>query len=69
MIEIHSLLIIAFVAVLAPLINKLPLRVRIPVIVIELVMGILIGWLGYERGDHRLPRGAWSHLSLLSGRA
>jgi Kef-type K+ transport system membrane component KefB len=43
MIEIHSLLIIALVAVLAPLINKLPLRVRIPVIVIELLMGILIG--------------------------
>jgi Kef-type K+ transport system membrane component KefB len=43
MIEIHSLLIIAFVAVLAPLLNKLPLRVRIPVIVIELLMGILIG--------------------------
>jgi Kef-type K+ transport system membrane component KefB len=43
MIEIHSLLIIAFVAVLAPLLNKLPLLVRIPVIVIELLMGILIG--------------------------
>ena len=43
MIEIHSLLIIAFVAVLAPLLTKLPLLVRIPVIVIELLMGILIG--------------------------
>jgi Kef-type K+ transport system membrane component KefB len=43
MIEIHSLLIIAFVAVLAPLLNKLPLPVRIPVIGIELLMGILIG--------------------------
>jgi Kef-type K+ transport system membrane component KefB len=43
MIEFHSLLIIALVAVLAPLINKLPLRLRIPVIVIEIVMGILIG--------------------------
>jgi len=29
MIEIHSLLIIALVAVLAPLINRLPLRVRV----------------------------------------
>jgi Kef-type K+ transport system membrane component KefB len=43
MVEIHSLLIIALVAVVAPLINKLPLRFRIPVIVIELLMGILIG--------------------------
>jgi Kef-type K+ transport system membrane component KefB len=43
MIEIHSLVIIALVAVLAPLINRLPLRVRIPVIVIELLMGVLIG--------------------------
>jgi Kef-type K+ transport system membrane component KefB len=43
MVEFHSLLIIALVAVLAPLINKLPLPVRIPVIVIELVMGIMIG--------------------------
>ena len=36
-------MIIAFVAVLAPLLNKLPLPVRIPVIGIELLMGILIG--------------------------
>lgn len=41
--EIHALFIIAFVAVLAPLLAKLPVLMRTPVVVLELVLGILIG--------------------------
>jgi Kef-type K+ transport system membrane component KefB len=41
--EIHALFIIGLVAVLAPLLNRLPVLVRTPVVVLELVLGILIG--------------------------
>jgi Kef-type K+ transport system membrane component KefB len=41
--EIHTLFIIGFVAVLAPLLARLPALVRTPVVVLELVLGILIG--------------------------
>ena len=41
--EIHALFIMGFVAVLAPLIGRLPARVRAPVVVLELVLGIAIG--------------------------
>jgi Kef-type K+ transport system membrane component KefB len=41
--EIHALFIICFVAVLAPLLARLPALVRTPVVVLELVLGILIG--------------------------
>lgn len=38
-----ELLLIAFVAVLAPLLSELPRNIRVPVIVFEVVLGILIG--------------------------
>lgn len=41
--EIHSLFVIAFIAVLAPLLGRLPALVRTPVVVLELILGILIG--------------------------
>jgi Kef-type K+ transport system membrane component KefB len=41
--EIYSLFIIALIAVLAPLLGRLPALMRTPVIVLELVFGILIG--------------------------
>jgi Kef-type K+ transport system membrane component KefB len=41
--EIHALFIIGFIAVLAPLLAKLPALIRTPVVVLELVLGILIG--------------------------
>jgi Kef-type K+ transport system membrane component KefB len=41
--EIHALFIIGFVAVFAPLLARLPAFVRMPAVVLELVLGILIG--------------------------
>jgi Kef-type K+ transport system membrane component KefB len=41
--EIHALFIICFIAVLAPLLARLPALVRTPVVVLELVLGILVG--------------------------
>ena len=41
--EIHALFIICFIAVLAPLLARLPALIRTPVVVLELVLGILIG--------------------------
>ena len=41
--EIHALFIIGFTAVLAPLLARLPALIRTPVVVLELVLGILIG--------------------------
>jgi Kef-type K+ transport system membrane component KefB len=38
-----ELLLIAFVAMLAPLLTELPRGFRIPVVVIEVILGILIG--------------------------
>jgi Kef-type K+ transport system membrane component KefB len=39
----HALFIIRFIAVLAPLLARLPALIRTPVVVLELVLGILIG--------------------------
>lgn len=39
----HALLIILFVAALAPLLNEVPYRLRPPLVVIEIVFGVLIG--------------------------
>lgn len=44
----HVLLIILLVAALAPLINELPLRFRLPLVVIELLFGIVIGPQGLD---------------------
>jgi Kef-type K+ transport system membrane component KefB len=41
--ELRSLLVIVFVAALAPLVAELPTRLRAPVVVAEIVFGILIG--------------------------
>jgi Kef-type K+ transport system membrane component KefB len=41
--EIHALFIICFIAVLAPSLARLPALIRTPVVVLELVLGILIG--------------------------
>ncbi len=46
--EIYALFFICFVAVLAPLIGRLPPFLRIPVIVLELILGILIGPSGFN---------------------
>lgn len=39
----HPLLIVLFAAALAPLFNELPIRLRLPLVVIELLLGIAIG--------------------------
>ncbi len=39
----HPLLVITFIAVLAPLISEIPLRFRIPSVVLEIVFGVLVG--------------------------
>jgi Kef-type K+ transport system membrane component KefB len=41
--EFHALFIIGFIAVLAPLLAQLPALSRTPVVVLELVLGILVG--------------------------
>jgi Kef-type K+ transport system membrane component KefB len=41
--EFHALFIICFIAVLAPLLARLPALIRTPVVVLELVLGILVG--------------------------
>ncbi len=41
--EIHTLFVVCFVAVLAPLLARLPALARTPVVVLELGLGILIG--------------------------
>ncbi len=38
-----ELLLIVFVAMLAPLLAELPSGIRLPVVVIEIILGILIG--------------------------
>jgi len=39
----HPLLIVLLVAAIAPLFNELPIRLRLPLVVLELVFGILVG--------------------------
>jgi Kef-type K+ transport system membrane component KefB len=40
---LSTLLVIAFVAVLAPLATELPVRVRPPVVVLEVLLGVIVG--------------------------
>jgi Kef-type K+ transport system membrane component KefB len=49
----HPLLVIALIAVLAPLVNELPLRFRVPSVLLEIILGILVGpqVLGWVRAD------------------
>jgi Kef-type K+ transport system membrane component KefB len=39
----HALLVVLFVAALAPLVNELPIRLRLPLVVLELLFGVLVG--------------------------
>jgi Kef-type K+ transport system membrane component KefB len=41
--EIHALFVMGFVAVVAPLLVRLPAFARLPAVVLELILGILIG--------------------------
>lgn len=39
----HALLIVLFVAAVAPLFNELPIRLRLPLVVLELLFGVVVG--------------------------
>jgi Kef-type K+ transport system membrane component KefB len=39
----HELLVVLFVAAIAPLFNELPIRLRLPLVVLELLFGVLVG--------------------------
>lgn len=39
----HPLLVVLFVAAIAPLFNELPIRLRLPLVVLELLFGMLVG--------------------------
>ncbi len=39
----HALLIVLFVAAVAPLFNELPIRLRLPLVVLELLFGVIVG--------------------------
>jgi Kef-type K+ transport system membrane component KefB len=39
----HTLLVVLFVAAIAPLFNELPIRLRLPLVVLELLFGVAIG--------------------------
>ncbi len=39
----HALLVVLFVAAMAPLFNELPIRLRLPLVVLELLFGVAIG--------------------------
>ena len=42
-IELSSLLIIAVIAVAAPLISELPVGLRLPIVLVEIVLGLVVG--------------------------
>ena len=44
----HALLIVLLVAAVAPLFNELPIRLRLPLVVLELLFGILVGPQGLD---------------------
>ena len=44
----HALLVVLFVAALAPLFNELPIRLRLPLVVLELVFGMIVGPYGLD---------------------
>jgi Kef-type K+ transport system membrane component KefB len=39
----HALLVVLFVAAIAPLFNELPIRLRLPLVVLELLFGVIVG--------------------------
>ena len=68
----HPLLVIAAIAVLAPLFGELPLRFRIPGVVLEIVCGILVGpqvlgWVKAEGAVETLWKIGLCLLFLLAG--
>src|SRR5437870_5801896 len=44
----HALLVVLLVAAVAPLFNELPIRLRLPLVVLELLFGILVGPQGLD---------------------
>lgn len=44
----HELLVVLFVGAMAPLFNELPIRLRLPLVVLELVFGIVVGPYGLD---------------------
>jgi len=56
----HALLVVLFVAALAPLFNELPIRLRLPLVVLELVFGMVVGPHGFDLVS------AEGHLRMLS---
>lgn len=63
--EIYSLFFICFVTVLAPLIGRLPRFIRMPVVVLELMLGILIGPSGFNWVSSQGAIGFLGHLGLI----
>ncbi|MFO1205865.1 MAG: cation:proton antiporter [Burkholderiales bacterium] len=68
----HPLLIVLFAAALAPLFNELPIRLRLPLVVIELLLGIAIGpqvldLVGDEAGVRALSALGLCFLFFLAG--
>ena len=56
----HALLVVLFVAAIAPLFNELPIRLRLPLVVLELVFGMIVGPHGLDLIS------AEGHLRMLS---
>ena len=68
----HPFLVIALIAVLAPLIGELPLRFRIPSVVLEVLCGILVGpqvlnWVRADGAVEALGKVGLCLLFLLAG--
>lgn len=68
----HALLVVLLVAALAPLFNELPIRLRLPLVVLELVFGVLVGpqvldLIGNEGGLRTLSALGLSFLFFLAG--
>jgi Kef-type K+ transport system membrane component KefB len=58
----HALLIVLLVASVAPLFNELPIRLRLPLVVLELALGVLVGPHGFNLVA---PAGSLKMLSAL----
>lgn len=58
----HALLVVLLVAAIAPLFNELPIRLRLPLVVLELVFGMIVGPQGL---DLVAPEGILRTLSAL----
>ena len=63
-VELHPVFWIMAAAVLAPLLAELPLRVKVPVVVFEVLLGILMGWHGLglvhpSASSNRCSPSAW----------